>query len=75
MPKMEEDKAEEVVEEAEGEEVVAKEINAPINPDKEDVLPLKPDIEEVKTEVLPVEASIKEMRVEAPSPIKPTEAK
>jgi hypothetical protein len=73
MPKMEEDKAEEVVDEAEAEEAVAEEINVPLNPDKEDILPLKPDLEEVKTEVLSVEARIKEVRVEAPPLIKAIE--
>jgi hypothetical protein len=73
MPKMEEDKVEEVVDEAEGEQVVAEEINVPLNPDKEDILPLKPDLEEVKTEVLSVEARIKEVRVEAPPLIKAIE--
>ena len=75
MPKMEEEKVEEVVvEEANAEEAVAVEI-LPLNPDKEDILPLKPDLEEVKTEVLTVEASIKEVRAEALPLIKPTEVK
>lgn len=73
MPKMEEDKGEEVVEEAEAEEAVAEEINVPLNPDKEDVLPLKPDLEEVKTEFIAVDAIIKKEPVEAPPQIKPIE--
>jgi hypothetical protein len=72
MPKMEEDKREEVVEEAITEETVAEDKVLPIKPDKEDILPLKPELEEVKTEVVVVEPSIKEAPVEAHPAIKPT---
>ena len=46
----------------------------PIKPDKVDILPLKPELEEVKTEVVVVEPSIKEVSVEAPNMIKPSDA-
>ena len=74
MPKMEEDKVEEVVEEAIAEEAVADEIISPLNPDKEVILPLKSNVEEIKTEVLAVKATITQARVEESLLIKPTEA-
>jgi hypothetical protein len=73
MPKMEEDKGEVVVEEqAINEEAVAEKEVVPIKPDIEDILPLKPELKEVKTEVVVVEPSIKEAPVEAHPAIKPT---
>ena len=73
MPKIEEEKGEEVVEEeAINEEAVAEDKALPIKPDKDDILPLKPELEEVKTEVVVVEPSIKEAPVEAHPAIKPT---